>query len=297
MINGIIVVNKDAGFTSFDVVAKLRGILKQRKIGHTGTLDPDATGVLPVCIGSATKVCQYLTDSDKEYKACMLLGKTTDTQDVSGKIIEEKPVNVSEQQMKEVVHSFVGQREQIPPMYSALKVDGKKLCDLARKGVTVERKPRKIQLYAIEIDAIELPRVWINVSCSKGTYIRTLVHDIGEELGCGACLETLQRTKAAGFLLTQAYTLTQIEELVKQQKLEEVIHLVDSLFPEYDKISVIPEADKYLYNGNKLHLSQMKQEPVTEMIRVYDSNEIFSGVYQKIDEESYKPVKMFLDRN
>lgn len=182
MINGIINVYKEKGYTSFDVVAKLRGILKTKKIGHTGTLDPDAEGVLPVCLGKATKVCDLLTDKNKEYVAVMLLGKVTDTQDTTGTVLEEHLVEVTEEQVKEAVLSFTGEYMQVPPMYSALKVNGKKLCDLARAGVTVERQARPVQLYSIEIIKMELPRVCMRVRCSKGTYIRTLCQDIGEKL-------------------------------------------------------------------------------------------------------------------
>ena len=199
MLSGIINVYKEKGYTSFDVVAKLRGILKIKKIGHTGTLDPDAEGVLPVCLGKATKVCGLLTDKDKEYETVLLLGTTTDTQDVSGAVLEQKAVAVSGQQVKEAIMSFVGDYLQTPPMYSALKVDGKKLCDLARAGVTVERKPRPVRILSITILEITLPRVRMRVECSKGTYIRTLCQDIGERLGCGGCMETLLRTRVADF--------------------------------------------------------------------------------------------------
>lgn len=172
--NGILNVYKEPGFTSHDVVAKLRGICKQKKIGHTGTLDPDASGVLPVCLGNATKVCDLLTDKDKEYEAVLLLGRTTDTQDASGKTLEEKPVLASEEQVRQAILSFVGDYDQIPPMYSALKVNGKKLCDLARAGREVERSSRRVKIHSIRIGEIELPRVRMTVSCSRGTYIRTL---------------------------------------------------------------------------------------------------------------------------
>ena len=174
MINGIINIYKEAGFTSHDVVAKLRGIVKQKKIGHTGTLDPDAVGVLPVCFGNATKLCDMLTDKTKEYRARMLLGKTSDTQDASGTILTEKEVTASEEEVREAVMSFVGTYDQIPPMYSALKVNGKKLYELARQGVEIERKPRIVEIHHIRIEEIALPYVTFTVGCSKGTYIRTL---------------------------------------------------------------------------------------------------------------------------
>ncbi len=216
MINGIINVYKEKGYTSFDVVAKLRGILKTKKIGHTGTLDPDAEGVLPVCLGKATKVCDLLTDKNKEYVAVMLLGKVTDTQDTTGTVLEEHLVEVTEEQVKEAVFSFTGEYMQVPPMYSALKVNGKKLCELARAGVTVERQARPVQLYSIEIIKMELPRVCMRVRCSKGTYIRTLCQDIGEKLSCGACMESLLRTKVSEFCVQDALRLSEIEERVQK---------------------------------------------------------------------------------
>ena len=186
--DGIINVYKEAGYTSFDVVAKLRGILKQKKIGHTGTLDPDAEGVLPVCIGKATKVCGYLTEKDKTYQALLHLGIATDTQDMSGRILKEQAPEISEEELRRMIQSFTGKLKQVPPMYSALKVGGKKLCDLARAGIEVERKAREIEIYSIRQIRIQLPYVSMEVHCSKGTYIRTLCHEIGEKAGCGGCM-------------------------------------------------------------------------------------------------------------
>ena len=184
MYNGIINIYKEKGFTSHDVVAKMRGILRQKKIGHTGTLDPDATGVLPVCLGSATKLCDMLTDRDKEYEAVMQLGISTDTQDLSGEVLEECPVTVTEEEVRNAILSFIGDYDQIPPMYSALKVNGKKLYELARAGKEVERQPRAVTIYDITILDMKLPEVTFRVSCSKGTYIRTLCYDIGVKCGC-----------------------------------------------------------------------------------------------------------------
>ena len=197
--NGILNVYKEKGYTSFDVVARLRGILKLRKIGHTGTLDPDAEGVLPVCLGNGTKLCEYLTDKNKEYVATMRLGIRTDTLDMTGKIISEACVNVGEAQIREVVSTFVGEIMQIPPMYSALKVNGSKLCDLARKGVEVERKARRVLIYSIDILEISLPLVTMRINCSKGTYIRTLCDDIGVKLGC-LCIYFLSGFRKQSFV-------------------------------------------------------------------------------------------------
>ena len=202
MYNGIINVYKEKGYTSFDVVARMRGICGQKKIGHTGTLDPDAEGVLPVCLGKATKVCDMLTDSDKVYRAVMQLGIETDTQDLTGTVLSacEVPV-LTETEIRDVIRTFQGEIMQVPPMYSALKVNGKKLCDLARAGVTVERKARPVTIYEIRIERVELPEIELTVSCSKGTYIRTLCHDIGQKFGCGAAMKSLLRLQAAGFVL------------------------------------------------------------------------------------------------
>ncbi|MDE7231820.1 MAG: tRNA pseudouridine(55) synthase TruB, partial [Lachnospiraceae bacterium] len=195
MYNGIMNVYKEAGFTSHDVVAKLRGICKQKKIGHTGTLDPDAVGVLPVCFGSGTKLCDMLTDWDKEYIATLRLGLVTDTQDISGRVLlktdPEKVQAVTEEQASESVMSFLGEYDQIPPMYSALKVNGKKLYELARAGREVERKPRRVQIRELEILEMSLSAIRFRVVCSKGTYIRTLCHDIGQKLGCGGVMKAL----------------------------------------------------------------------------------------------------------
>ena len=183
MYDGMINVCKEKGFTSHDVVAKLRGILHQKRIGHTGTLDPDATGVLPVCLGKGTKLCDMITDRDKTYRAVMLLGRITDTQDISGQIISEKEVCVGEDDIRNVAAAFVGDYMQVPPMYSAIKVDGKKLYELARAGQEIERKARHVVIHSLEITDVRLPYVTMKVCCSKGTYIRTLCQDIGEKLG------------------------------------------------------------------------------------------------------------------
>ena len=299
MINGIINVYKEKGYTSFDVVAKLRGILKTKKIGHTGTLDPDAEGVLPVCLGKATKVCDLLTDKNKEYVAVMLLGKVTDTQDTTGTVLEEHPVEVTEEQVKEAVLSFTGEYMQVPPMYSALKVNGKKLCDLARAGVTVERQARPVQLYSIEIIKMELPRVCMRVRCSKGTYIRSLCDDIGKKLGCGACMMKLTRTRVGEFMLDDTLTLNQISALVLKGEIEDRITGIDKIFSDYQEIIFAEEYSRYLHNGNKLSREQIPADAAisdNEKYRVYDSDKCFIGVYEFRDEVLY-PVKIFYEDN
>ena len=226
MINGLINVYKEPGYTSHDVVARLRGILKQKKIGHTGTLDPAAQGVLPVCLGTATKLCDMLTDRTKTYRAVLLLGRDTDTQDTTGETVfadEAGALALEEERVREAVMGFLGDYDQIPPMYSALKVDGKKLYELARAGKEVERKARPVTIYELQVESIELPRVVMSVTCSKGTYIRTLCYDIGRALGCGGCMEQLTRTRVGSFLLEDSLKLDEIEALARAGQIEPYI--------------------------------------------------------------------------
>ena len=296
MINGIVNVYKEKGFTSFDVVAKMRGIFKQKKIGHTGTLDPDAEGVLPVCLGRATKVCDLLTDKDKEYETVLLLGVVTDTQDLTGEVLERKEVNASENEVKSAILSFVGEYMQVPPMYSALKVNGQKLCDLARKGVTVERKARPVTIHGIEILSVDLPEVRMRVHCSKGTYIRTLCQDIGEKLGCGGCMKSLLRTRVAAFALKDALKLDELESKLKSGD-ESFIHSVDSVFEQYEKASVLEKADKLVRNGNRIpeeFIDHMQDAYKQECIRLYGWEQTFIGLYAYMPEtKDFKPIKLF----
>lgn len=305
--DGIINVYKEKGYTSFDVVAKLRGILKQRKIGHTGTLDPDAEGVLPVCVGRATKVCDFLTEKDKVYEAVLHLGVTTDTQDITGHILEEKPILAEEEQVKTAISEFVGVIQQVPPMYSALKVNGQKLCDLARKGIEVERKSREIQIYDIEILSVELPFVRMQVHCSKGTYIRTLCHDIGKRLGCGGCMESLLRVKTAGFELKDAHKLEEIAVAVIEKEdgireLPTMLIPVEEVLQEYPMVRTKVDGDRLLDNGNRIPVdlldSDTQERPENlrdnEKVRMYNSQKRFIGIYQYIKEKSdFKAVKIF----
>ena len=300
MINGVINVYKEAGFTSHDVVAKLRGILKQKKIGHTGTLDPDATGVLPVCLGTATKLCDMLTDKNKTYEAVMLLGKQTDTQDISGEVINEATVTVDEEAVREAVMSFVGEYDQVPPMYSALKVNGKKLYELAREGVTVERKARKVQILSVDIKSVDMDNntVTMEVECSKGTYIRTLCEDIGNKLGCYGCMKALKRIRVSSFGISDAKTLDEIANINSSGKLDDILVRVDSVFGDCKAINTPAKADVYLYNGNKLDIRNFEcRFKAGEKVRIYDSKDVFCGLYEYIEaEKMLKPVKMFLDR-
>ncbi len=295
MRNGVINIYKEQGFTSHDVVAKLRGILKQKKIGHTGTLDPDAEGVLPVCLGSGTKLCGMLTDRDKTYEAVLLLGQSTDTQDISGTVLERAEVSVTEETAGEAILSFVGAYEQIPHMYSALKVGGRKLCDLARAGQEVERKARPVVIYGIEILEVCMPRIRMSVSCSKGTYIRTLCHDIGEKLGCHGCMEKLLRTKAGQFLLEDSLRLSEVERLRDEGRLEEAILPVDEVFTAHPKAVLKKESSRLGYNGNPFRKTDLTVQDVKEgEIRVYDHAGAFIGIYAwHPGQRLYRPVKMF----
>ncbi len=298
MFNGILIVDKEAGYTSHDVVAKLRGICGQKKIGHTGTLDPEATGVLPVCLGSATRLCDMLTDTDKEYVAELLLGVATDTQDITGKVLERRPVEVSPEEVRQVCESFAGPYEQIPPMYSALKVNGRKLCDLAREGKVVERRARTVTLYELEILECRLPVVRFRAACSKGTYIRTLCADIGERLGCGGTMKSLRRTRAAGFGLEEARKLGQLQQMKDEGRLSEALRPVDSVFGDIPALHVNQGGSLLLENGNPLlpsHTAEGLRYPSGSRVRIYREDGSFAGIYAYDDSRlKYMPVKMFL---
>ena len=298
MRNGVINIYKERGYTSHDVVAKLRGILKQKKIGHTGTLDPEAEGVLPVCLGKGTKLCDMLTDHDKTYEAILLLGQSTDTQDTTGTVLERGEVTMSEDVIRETILGFVGPYEQIPPMYSALKVNGQKLCDLARAGKEVERKARPVEIFEIQILDVDLPRVRMTVSCSKGTYIRTLCHDIGEKLGCHGCMEKLLRTKVDRFVIEDSLTLSQVEKLRDEERLDEVILAVDGVFSACPALHFTEESAKLGYNGNPFIPRDVKEHiKVDEQVRVYDHQGQFIGIYQwNPEKRCYRPVKMFYEK-
>ena len=297
MYHGIINIYKEAGFTSHDVVAKLRGILGEKKIGHTGTLDPDATGVLPVCLGVGTKLCDMLTDEGKEYVAELYLGVETDTQDMSGTVLSRTEVMIDEKQLEEIIYSFIGEYEQIPPMYSALKVNGKKLYELARQGKVVERQPRIVHIDEIEILEIKLPIVKMRVSCSKGTYIRTLCDDIGKKAGCGGAMKSLVRSRVGNFVIEDALKLDKVEELVRSNMIEDSIIKVDNMFPELAKASVKPDYYKLLINGNCLELKMVDITKINAgaRLRIYDAQGTFYGIY-RFEKETMvlSPVKMFI---
>ena len=300
MINGIVNIYKEKGYTSHDVVAVLRKVVGQKKIGHTGTLDPDATGVLPVCLGRATKVCELLTDHDKTYEALLLLGKTTDTQDISGEVLEERdPSDLTEEEVRSCIESFIGEYDQVPPMYSALKVNGKKLYELAREGKTVERKSRKVQIHGIRILEMNLPHVRMEVDCSKGTYIRTLCHDIGEKLQVGGCMEELERTKVGRFLKEDAVTLDEVRQKMEQGEGAELFTPLDQIFAELPAVTVTDAKAWMSYNGNDLpERFLLEKEAWTDgqEVRVYDSRKNFIGLYQyRAPKKLFHIKKMFLD--
>lgn len=254
MPNGILIIDKPADWTSMDVCAKLRGILKERRIGHGGTLDPMATGVLPVFVGQATRAVEFAENGEKEYVAGLRLGLTTDTQDSTGQVLETCPVSVDRGELEAILPRFTGPLEQIPPMYSAVKIGGQKLYELARKGREVERKPRPITIFSLEVLEQTSPTDYVlRVRCSKGTYVRTLCHDIGQALGCGGCMSSLRRTMAAGFTLDQAVTLDQAQE-----QGEALLLPTDSLFSLYPIFLLKSErAEKRVRNGNPLSVSSL----------------------------------------
>ena len=232
MANGIVIIDKPAGWTSMDVCAKLRGILKTKKIGHAGTLDPMATGVLPVFVGQATRAVSFAEGGEKEYVAGLRLGRTTNTQDTEGETLTQSPVAVGREELEAVLPRFTGEISQIPPMFSAIKINGQKLYDLARQGKEVERKARAVTIFALEVvEQVSETDYILRIRCSKGTYVRTLCHDIGQALGCGGCMFSLRRTMAAGFTLDESVTLEQIQEGG-----EALLRPTDSLFrdrPDY----------------------------------------------------------------
>ena len=249
MPNGIIIIDKPAGWTSMDVCAKLRRVMGERRVGHAGTLDPLATGVLPVFVGRATRAVEFAERGEKEYIATLRLGVVTDTQDVTGTVLEEHSAQVSRAELEAVLPRFTGEIQQIPPMYSALKQNGKKLYELARQGKTVERKPRNITISGLEVLEQQSGREFLlRVRCSKGTYIRTLCHDIGQALGCGGVMATLRRTMAAGFDLGQAVTM---DEILSAENAPALLRSVDSYFGDYPAVRISGEAERRCRNGNQ----------------------------------------------
>ncbi|MBR1846049.1 MAG: tRNA pseudouridine(55) synthase TruB, partial [Oscillospiraceae bacterium] len=251
MPTGIIIIDKPQDWTSMDVCGKLRRLYGEKRVGHAGTLDPMATGVLPVFVGRATRAVEFAETGEKEYLAGLKLGLSTDTQDTTGQVLAERPVTCSRGDIEAVLDRFRGEIEQIPPMYSALKVNGQKLYQLARKGKTVERKPRSITIYQLELgEEIEENEYALRVKCSKGTYIRTLCQDIGDALGCGGCMSSLRRTMAAGFDLSQAVTMDRVIAAAENGTAEPLLLPVDRYFCRYPAISITGDSERRCRNGN-----------------------------------------------
>ena len=300
--DGIFNIYKEKGFTSHDVVAIVRRTIHMKKVGHTGTLDPDAEGVLPVCVGKATKLSDVIMDGRKSYRAMLRLGVTTTTEDASGEVLETKEVDFNEDRIREVVASFIGKLEQVPPMYSAVKVNGKKLYELAREGKEIERKSRTIEVYDIRIRQFLPPdKVEIDVDCSKGTYIRTLCADIGKALGCGGHMAELLRTKTGTFSLENAIKLDEMKALAEQGKAEEALLTMEDALKDFPVVKVAEKSAKLLYNGGKIQEKYFTQKAaplkVGEIVAVYDFKDNLVGLYEiKQENESFliKPFKMLI---
>ncbi len=285
MANGIIIVDKPAGWTSQDVAAKLRGVFHERRVGHGGTLDPMATGVLPVFVGRATRGVEFFTHAEKEYEAELLLGQTTTTQDTTGTVLTTCPVDIREQQLRETLTHFLGPQQQLPPMYSAIKIGGKKLYELARAGQEVERTPRNIEIFALECLSGQENRWNLRVRCSKGTYIRTLCADIGQNLGCGGCMAGLRRTRAGEFCLKDAHTM---EEILAAEDPASLLLPVDRLFSAYPSCTVSPRGETLLRHGAVVKAPAM----TPGQYRVYSPGGEFLALCQWADGQ-LKTVKSF----
>lgn len=300
--DGIFNIYKEKGFTSHDVVAVVRGILHTKKVGHTGTLDPDAEGVLPICVGKATKLSDIIMDGRKSYRAMLKLGITTTTEDASGEILEEKLVAWDEDAIRVAIAAKIGRQEQIPPMFSAVKINGKKLYELAREGKEIERKARTIEIFDIRIRRFLPPdRVEFDVDCSKGTYIRTLCADIGKALGCGGYMESLLRTATGSFSLDAAVKLSALKELAAQGRAAEVMLSPEAALRDFPRIQVAKNAEKLLYNGGKIWEPYFTEKPAVleenRLAAVYDGKEKLVGLYEIKKEDGkflVKPYKMLL---
>lgn len=284
---GILPVKKPAGFTSFDVIGKLRGVVKTRKIGHSGTLDPMATGVLPLFFGGATKCCDFLPNEDKRYVADIKFGIVTDTQDTTGRVLKESESRVTEGEFAEVMSGFIGKQMQTPPMFSAVKINGRPLYDLAREGKVVERAQKEIEVYDIKLLEFDehAQTARIEVSCGKGTFIRTLINDMGEKLGCGASMSALERTMAAGFELSECFTISEIEEMMEKGNFEEHLIPIERLYENLPKI-VLGDFDKRLYrSGVPLELQKRGWGGIPGNIAVFDEGGMLLGI-SFMDEEA-----------
>ena len=297
MADGILIVFKEKEYTSFDVVAVLRKIFGQKKIGHGGTLDPMAEGVLPVFLGNATKLCDIQENTDKTYEAEILLGQRTDTDDIWGAVLETRPVLLSEDEVVRAVMSFQGEILQVPPMYSAKKLNGKKLYELAREGVTVERKSVPVTIRRIEVTWIRLPYLKLRVTCSKGTYIRSLARDIGEKLGTFGVMSGLLRTGHGRFTVNDAYRLSEIREAAENGRLAELVIPPDRMFSAYPSFRTREDTDRFLMNGNRIlpEYTETEGEPENgALYRAYFSDGYFAALYRYRQKEGCFTVeKMF----
>lgn len=297
--NGIIVIDKENGYTSFDVVAKMRRICGEKKIGHTGTLDPMATGVLPILIGNATKAQSLLPESDKEYEATFSFGITTDTLDITGKVLSQTESNVKSEDLETVLPQFRGDIMQLPPMYSAVSKDGVRLYELARKGLVTEREDRPITVYKLDLLNFDeqLQSAQILVKCSKGTYIRSICDDIGQALGCGAVMTSLRRVTACGYTLDDAITLEKAKELSENGMLEEYLRPTESVFACYPSVKVTEAQAVRFKNGGGLMLSRTDVDDNSEngaYYRVYNSSDVFLGLgYVNKEKEELSVKKQF----
>ena len=287
--NGILLIDKQPDWTSNDVVAKLKGILHQRRIGHSGTLDPMATGLLVVFVGRATRAVEFAEGHDKRYIAGLRLGITTDTQDITGTVLEEKGVTVTREKLEKALEGFRGTIQQIPPMYSAIKQNGRRLYDIARKGGEVERKPRAITIHEIQVIGQQDGDWLLDVRCSKGTYVRTLCHDLGQALGCGGCMSSLRRVEAGRFSVDQAVTLFQVQQMADVGRVEELLLPVDSLFQEYPRCTASASQEKKIRCGN-----QVKTGLAGGDYRVYTESGEFL-MLGRVKDGMMKTVKSFFE--
>ena len=292
MANGILVIDKSAGWTSQDVAAKLRGVFHERRVGHGGTLDPMATGVLPIFIGRATRAAEFLESAEKEYVAGLRLGAVTDTQDTSGNILETHPVAVTREEVQAALRQFLGPIEQIPPMYSAIKINGQKLYELARRGQEVERKPRSITIHELELLEGADADYLLRVRCSKGTYVRTLCHDLGRALGCGGCMSSLRRTRAGSFTLSQAVTMQQVLNFAAEQAPQALLMPVDAVFSMHPPLIVTMGQAAKLKNGAQIKDWQFR--PGTYRVYAEDGEFLLLG---RVENGGLTTIKSFFEVN
>ncbi len=295
-LNGILPVDKPEDFTSFDVIAKLRGMFKTRKIGHAGTLDPAATGVLLLFLGGTTRFISFLPNHDKRYTAVLQLGVVTDTQDLTGKVLETRPVLAGRDEVEQALAEFLGEQKQIPPMYSAVQKDGRRLYDLARQGLEVEREPRTVTIHELKLlDASPQEELYtLDISCSTGTYIRTLCHDLGQKLGCGAAMASLRRTWACGFPLTGCRTLEELQALTEEGRLPEALLPLEAAFAGLPRLELLPQASKRFLNGASLALERLGLSGEEGQLAVFDSQDQFLGLAAPdLQTGELRPVRVY----